>query len=325
MRKAEPVHLDNAAIYGGLHAAFIGGNIGIYSNNISKIWNSEVFISGTDEEKKRAIDVIRLLCMENNFVIDYAKTLYKPERSDEEKDLITEFTKDLLPHFFIYAKDKKDNQVSDINASLVNKLNDVIPNPRINCRKLGLDKIDYKLMMHNVDAVCKVAFTDSGKIIKEKTDPLIVKYCELNKKYQFALNDAVKGFSSDDLSKSKMRRDLKYKAMSKHIIEELSVYGYSDVEIVDILVKYLYGIKNGKNKMALWLCYGNVVYDNLSRNVKPKMKEVQCVDCGKWFEVNTKDNETCRCDDCVIVHKRELARLRKQKQRNNQMSRAQNY
>lgn len=70
MRKAEPVHLDNAAIYGGLHAAFVGGNIGIYSNNISKIWNSEVFISGTDEDKRRAIDVIRLLCMENNFVID---------------------------------------------------------------------------------------------------------------------------------------------------------------------------------------------------------------------------------------------------------------
>lgn len=316
MRKAEPVHLDNAAIYGGLHAAFIGGNIGIYSNNISKIWNSEVFISGTDDEKKRAIDVIRLLCMENNFIIDFAKTLYKPERSDEEKDLITEFTKDLLPHFFIYAKDKKDNQVSDINASLVNKLNDIIPNPRINCRKLGLDKIDYKLMMHNAGAVCEVAFTDSGKIIKEKTDPLIVKYCELNKKYQFALNDAVKGFSSDDLSKSKMRRDLKYKAISKHIIDELSAYGYSDVEIVDILVKYLYGIKNGKNKMALWLCYGNIVYDNLSRNVKPKTKEIQCVDCGKWFNVDIKDNETCRCDECYKEYRREYKRIKEKERRN---------
>lgn len=316
MRKAEPVHLDNAAIYGGLHAAFIGGNIGIYSNNISKIWNSEVFISGTDEEKKRAIDVIRLLCMENNFVIDYAKTLYKPERSDKEKDLITEFTKDLLPHFFIYAKDKKDNQVSDINASLVNKLNDIIPNPRINCRKLGLDKIDYKLMMHDVNAACKVAFTDSGKIIKEKTDPLIVKYCELNKKYQFALNDAVKGFSSDDLSKSKMRRDLKYKAISKHIIEELSVYGYSDVEIVDILVKYLYGIKSGKNKMALWLCYGDIVYNNLSNNVKLNTKEIQCVDCGKWFNVDIKDNETCRCGECYKEYRREYKRIKEKERRN---------
>lgn len=70
MKKAEPRPLNNAAIYDGLHAAFVGGNIGIYSNNISKIWNSEVFVDGTHEEQCDAIDVIRLLCMENNFVID---------------------------------------------------------------------------------------------------------------------------------------------------------------------------------------------------------------------------------------------------------------
>jgi len=61
----------------------------------------------------------------------YAKTLYKPERPDYEKELITSFTKDALPHFFVYAKDKKLHQVSDINNSLVNKLNEFIPNPKI--------------------------------------------------------------------------------------------------------------------------------------------------------------------------------------------------
>lgn len=70
MKKASPVQLNNQTIYNGLNAAFVGGNIGIYSNNISKIWNSEVFISGTEEEKKEAVDLIKLLCMENNFVID---------------------------------------------------------------------------------------------------------------------------------------------------------------------------------------------------------------------------------------------------------------
>jgi hypothetical protein len=70
MKKAEPVQLNNQSIYNGLQAAFTGGNIGIYSNNISKIWNSEAFISGTEKEKQEAIDVIKLLCMENNFVID---------------------------------------------------------------------------------------------------------------------------------------------------------------------------------------------------------------------------------------------------------------
>lgn len=70
MRKASPVQLTNESIYNGLNAAFVGGNIGIYSNNISKIWNSDVFINGSDEEKQEAIDIIKLLCMENNFVID---------------------------------------------------------------------------------------------------------------------------------------------------------------------------------------------------------------------------------------------------------------
>ena len=70
MKKAEPVILNNESIYHGLNAAFVGGNIGIYSNNISKIWNSDVFVNGTEEEKIEAIDLIKILCMENNFVID---------------------------------------------------------------------------------------------------------------------------------------------------------------------------------------------------------------------------------------------------------------
>ena len=70
MKKAEPVQLNNASIYNGLNAAFTGGNIGIYSNNISKIWNSDVFVSGSEDEKQEAIDIVKLLCMENNFVID---------------------------------------------------------------------------------------------------------------------------------------------------------------------------------------------------------------------------------------------------------------
>jgi hypothetical protein len=70
MKKAHAVQLSNESIYNGLNAAFVGGNIGIYSNNISKIWNSDIFISGNIYEQKEAIDLIRILCMENNYVID---------------------------------------------------------------------------------------------------------------------------------------------------------------------------------------------------------------------------------------------------------------
>lgn len=70
MKKAEPAILNNENIYNGLCAAFTGGNIGMYSNDISKIWNNEVFISGTEEEKANALDCIKRLCCQNNFVID---------------------------------------------------------------------------------------------------------------------------------------------------------------------------------------------------------------------------------------------------------------
>lgn len=69
----------------------------------------------------------------------------------------------------------------------MNKLGSVIPNPRINCRKLGLDNIDYRLMMSNTDIEFKYKFTDRGKLIKEETDPMIVKYCELNSKHHLYL------------------------------------------------------------------------------------------------------------------------------------------
>jgi hypothetical protein len=71
MKKAEPIELNSKNIYDGLIRAFTGSNIGIDSNNISKIWNSDVFIHGSEDEKKEAIDIVKLLCMENNFVIDY--------------------------------------------------------------------------------------------------------------------------------------------------------------------------------------------------------------------------------------------------------------
>ena len=78
MKKAKPSEITNENLYDGLIRAFTGGNIGMFSNHISKIWNDNVFISGTIHERQNAIDHIKRLVCQNNMVIDYAKTLYKP-------------------------------------------------------------------------------------------------------------------------------------------------------------------------------------------------------------------------------------------------------
>jgi hypothetical protein len=316
MKKASPVQLNNQTIYDGLNAAFVGGNIGIYSNNISKTWNSDVFINGTEKEKQEAIDLIKLLCMENNFVIDYAKTLYKPERPKQIHEKITAFTKGNVPHFFVYAKDKLDSQVEDVNDSFVNKLNYKIVNPRINSRSIGLKSINYKMMVDNPDIKCRAVFDKFGKINEELSDPMIVKYFELNNKYHFKVNmecaDILRG---ELLNNTQLKQDLFFKRIAIEIRDELSKFGYEDSEIADILVKLLYHTKPSSHKSVLWFCYGKYIVENLKKNIKLYTKIIQCIDCGEWFEINIKDNETCRCSECVKEHKRILERLKKQRQR----------
>ena len=290
MRKAEPTELNNVNIYNGLNAAFTGSNIGTYSNNITKIWNSDIFINGSDEDKHNAIDIVKLLCMENNFCIDYAKTLYKPQRPKEIDKAIRDFTGKKVPYFFIYAKDKEEAQVEEKNNSIVNKLDSIIPSPRINTRKLGFKPIEYRYLMHDVNI--------------EIDDKLIKKYTELNNTYHFKVS-----------MKDEFQNNLHYLACQ--IREELSKFGYSEIEVCDMLVKYLYGNKR-RYKELLWFCYGKYIVENLKKNYQyKKTKTIQCVDCGEWFEVDVNNVKTCRCEKCSILHNRELRRLQTQRYRIN--------
>ena len=60
MKSANKTSITHEEVYKGLTDAYKGGNIGIISNDISKIWNSENI----------DIDAVKYLCMENNFIID---------------------------------------------------------------------------------------------------------------------------------------------------------------------------------------------------------------------------------------------------------------
>lgn len=293
MRKAEPRLLNSQSIYDGLNAAFTGGNIGIYSNNISKIWNSDAFVNGTDEEKTHADNIVKLLCMENNFVIDYAKTLYKPERPASVNEQIKKFTNQLLPHFFIYAKDKELSQVAPRNNSIVNKLDDLIPNVRINTRKIGLGPIDHKVLMHDINAA-----------VDER---LIEKYKELNLTYHFKI-------SMKDEYQSNLH------CLASNIREELSAFGYDDIEITDMLVKTLYEKKNRAHKELLWFCYGSLIVENLKQNIPTrKTKFIQCIDCGEWFEGDIKNTNTERCAACYPIYRKKCVAENVRKYRRSKM------
>lgn len=299
MRKAEPIFITTESIFEGLIAAFTGGNIGIYSNNISKIWNSNTMLHGTNEERQDAINIIKLLCMENNFVIDYAKTLYKPERPKKVHDKICELTNVPLPHFFKYAKDKEDWQVDDKTDSLVNKFDDLFINPRFEFRKLKLEKPDYRYLMSNIGQTCNVSFLPNGKVDKNNTDPMIVKFNELNKKFYFKLNKNMINVYRVMTTKANVRQDVIYRRIVKQVKSELSKFGYSNKEIADILVLYLYKLRDSRHKVLLWVCYGDILYKNLTKYFKQKRKSVQCVDCGNWFYAGIKSTTIKRCEKCA--------------------------
>ena len=292
MKKAEPTELNSKTIYAGLNKAFTSESIGLYSNNISKIWNHEVFANRSDEEKQEAINVVKLLCMENNFCIDTAKTLYMPERAKWFRPVVSKYTNCKLPAFFEYAKDKEKAQVKQRNGSFVNKIYDRIPNKPINTRGLHLGKIDYQIMMSNKKILCS----------KEVSDL----YDDLNKQYRYMIN-----------MKDEEKDNMRYVAFK--LRDEFRRFGYSDETISDMLVEYLYG-RNKRYKQLLWFCYGQYVADNIEKNIKDRnefknTKYNQCIDCGEWFEVPI-ESKSERCEECKMIYQREKTRLRVQKYRN---------
>ena len=230
MKKALPSILNSETLYKGLNSAFAGSNIGQYSNNITKIWNSDTFVNGTDKEKQDAIDLVKILCMENNFCIDYAKTLYMPTRPKDIDTKIKSYTKNRVPHFFKYAKDRENSQVFDKNNSFINMLENIIPSPRISYKDVNIGEIDYKLLMNNPEITFNIEFNEKGQLIDDKTDPLIIKYNELNKKYHYKINmkdadiDTVKCNTS-----SSLRQSVVFRKIADEIRYELSKFGYSDI------------------------------------------------------------------------------------------------
>lgn len=142
-------------------------------------------------------------------------------------------------------------------------------------------------MMSNVNTTCK----------KEVSDL----YDELNKKYRYKIN-----------MKDEYIDNLRYVACQ--IRDEFSKLGYSNEELTDMLVKYLYE-NNKRSKQLFWFCYGQYVVKNLESNIPiKKTKFIQCIDCGEWFEVDI-NSKLIRCPECQSQERRRIEREKKRRQR----------
>lgn len=275
MKKADANILNPHSLYNGLETAYTGGNIGAISNDITKIWNNEEI----------DLTCIKYLCMVNNFTIDEAKTLFTLQLPKDISDNIKKFTMNKLPRFFEYAKDKKTHQLSERNNSTVNRLYNIIGKPKLSFKKSSLPTFDYKMLKHN-----KKTMYDENNILHTT----IIDYY---KAYSKNIKQREENHSNTTLYEYKLYRD------------ELT-QRFSDINIVcDVLIEYLYNIKNSRFKLTLWSIFGDIIYNNLCTNLKyeyirlTKKKVVIsstwklytiCEHCGKRIVRATNNQKYCK-------------------------------
>lgn len=232
----------------------------------------------------------------------YAKTLYKPTRPKEINEKIRKYTKNKVPHFFIYAKNKNRDQVSKKNKSTVNMLKDIIPNSRIDFRIVGLENFNYKMLLSDIDIEIDIDNDQAKEIIEL--------YEKLDLKKYFVFN------RSEDEKDSVKNIIYMYKTIKEKILELNNDKKY----VTDVLVEYLYNKKNSRFKATLWSCFGDVIVENIKHNVNIKLSEgyILCSECGKLIKPKEKAHSQKFCSQCFKNHRNKYQKNLMKKYRKNQ-------
>ena len=304
MKKATAEEINPHNLYKGLELAFTGGRIGGISNNITKIWNSPNINS-------EARDAIKWLCMETNFTIDYAKTLFKPTRPQEVNSIISSYTRNKVPYFFIYAKDKEERCVEPTNQSMMNRIGKEIKDNKNMFFPINkLNKIDYHLFLKD-------------KLDVYENEELNQCFNRWNRKYGNNLNIDESNTDKNNIV-----------AISNQVKEDLHRIEADDNKILNSLVCFLYKRPSERKKKLFWYMYGKDLYENLKTNLmdmqfcykcgkrtdesmvhnkcfscrqketKEKgFKLIKCIDCGKEIKISPR-SRAVRCDDCKLAERR---------------------
>jgi hypothetical protein len=266
MSSANASIITNEKIYDSLLLAF-KANIGEVSNNITKVFNNENI----------DLRVVKWLTAENNYIIDFAKSLYMPTRPQWVDKIIKEYIKSKVPHFFIEAKEKEMKNVEPLNSSTVNRLRKIIPNKAIKFEKIA-GKFDYRVLM--------------SEEVKNIDREIIKEYRRLERSKQWLIRS----------NGNKNRREGEL-FVYKHIRNRLKEINQDEERTVNVLVEELYGRKKSPVKTTLWSCYGDILLSNMRENLKGTK---QCECCGERIE----DYKTKKyCESCADKIKKESNKL----------------
>lgn len=283
MPKASPEMLTNKSLFDGIVMAYHHGNIGTPSNEITKVWTT-LHPGSSEEEIQHAIDVVALRCTDVNFTIDYAKTLYKPTIPNDILEKYKVYSGRKVPHFFMYAKGKRKNQVEELGLCNIDRISNVVKSNRIVFKNL-LGKYSYKVLMKNPDTDIKT----------EKAQEIIALYRDVEATNLRKISH-IEWDSLDFREKKKVQLQIQFDS-NKQCELFLELIGESKEYITDVLVKAL---QDDVNKDTLWRLFGDIIYSNIERNLKGTKI---CCKCNERFI--QKNNKMKMCSACAKKDKNE--------------------
>lgn len=275
MKKADSIPIDNEHLFNCMNVAFNSKSIGYYSNAITKIWNigRNDDWSLTDEQVK----VIKLLVGENNFQIDFFKTMYMPTRPDKINYVISKYLNVKVPRFFEYAKDYEFDQTDTLTDTPVNNIAQVINIPRIQYGKFDFSsEFDYREFLSKP--------MDDNRFNQEVVNI-----------YKDAVNSAKFDKKQDDVVKDYrlVINQARNKIYSR--CKEIGVTNWHD--IIDNIVEEIFNRNSTGKKQMFWEMFGSTMYQHLMKDFDSEIDISYCVDCGEEIIVR-KGTNTCRCKEC---------------------------
>ncbi len=276
MGKAEPEIINNNSIYESIKKAWEYGNIGTYSNMLTKFWNNY--------DRYSYLDMAKIICALSNFSIDAAKTKEMPKIPVNINNRIKDIKKLDMPYFAQFAKDELEGKVSERNDSTVNRL----------CAKIEEIKIqDYDFSQ--AGKFKKAMLMHNSRIVVN--DDVAKKYDELNDLKDTYFRDAKRA----NLTKDEVATSI-YTQIKNELLQAFPELGV--IEITDMIIKHIYKNKDCK-KTFLFNCFGDIIVDNLKKNLDGT---IQCSKCGCRVKLTGKNQKMC--PDCAKEENRKKAKER---------------
>ena len=192
----------------------------------------------------------------------------------------------------MYAKNKTTKQVEEIGKCNIDRISNVVKSNRIVFKDL-LGKYSYKMLMTNSDVDCKTV----------KANKILELYRELENTNLRKLSHV--DFSSLDIDEKKRALLQLEFDTNKQRNMFMDIVGESKEYITDVLVKLL---QDDVNKDTLWRLFGDVIYENIKRNLNGTKI---CCKCNNRFIPN--NNKMKYCEQCSYEKQLELSRKYKEK------------